>query len=198
MLPALTSAMTNNFGPFQLGVKVTICTHADGTHPRRIGTVKRHGIGAWRLSGCSEWYDANGVRKAADGDRFLNYVKVTCFARPYRVGDEEAIVIETKRLERHEALAQAHLNAAHNLRMAETSLRNVGGGADNAIAYAADRVAQAQRELQMYQRNLDAARAEKESRIPRETARYSAEIVKYKAALVFAEAELAAFNEGSK
>lgn len=84
--------------PFQLGSKVTICSDKEGLCPKRTGVVKRIGIGAWRLGLCSEWYDFNGVRQAVDKERFRDYAKITCFARLYREGDEEAIRKEEKRL----------------------------------------------------------------------------------------------------
>lgn len=73
---------------FQPGARVTICSDAAGQHPRRIGLVKRMGVEAWRLGGTSEWYNLDGVR--------VGYGQPTCFARPYKEGDEAAILVEDK------------------------------------------------------------------------------------------------------
>lgn len=115
--------MKETFGYFQLGAKVTICSDAAGLHPRSVGVVKRHGNGAWRLAGCSEWYDINGKRVATDQERFFEYVKTTCWARPYQEGDEAAIVVEEKRLADRLKLVQAEQKIRTEIDILRSSLR---------------------------------------------------------------------------
>lgn len=101
---------------FQRGTKVTICSDAEGQRPRRIGFVKRLGVGAWRLAGCSEWYDFNGVRMCVDGDKLFSYVNTTCFARPYREGDEDAIIVENARVNERELLNRQKAESMHRIK----------------------------------------------------------------------------------
>lgn len=105
-------------GTFKLGTKVTICTDAAFKRPRRTGFVKRIGKGAWRLNGCSEWYDFEGSRVSVDCERdaFKEYIHTTCFARPYQEGDEGRIAIEDRRVATRNTLIRNKEKAEQKVR----------------------------------------------------------------------------------
>lgn len=135
---------------FQRNTKVTICSDADGKHPRRIGIVKRIGVGAWRLGGCSEWYDFEGKRVAVDnsGKLFDVYAPLTCFAHPYREGDEARIEAENVRLKQR-----------HNLFEKINSISNQIGWANHSIKTYDMEVSRNQENILDAERRLDYARA---------------------------------------
>jgi hypothetical protein len=130
---------------FQRGAKVTICSDAEGKHPRRVGIVKRIGNGAWRLGGCSEWYNFQGQRVAIDNSRRVSdvYAPLTCFAHPYREGDEARIEAESLRLRKRHEL-QESINVANNkIYWADYSINDY----NKQIARNKESIAEAQRRL---------------------------------------------------
>lgn len=135
---------------FQCGAKVTICSDAEGKHPRRIGVVKRIGNGAWRLGGCSEWYNFQGQRVAVDnsGKLFDVYAPLTCFAHPYQEGDEARIEAESIRLKQR-----------HDLFEKINSISNQIGWANSSIKTYNKELSRNQESILEAERRLDYARA---------------------------------------
>lgn len=130
---------------FQRGAKVTICSDAEGKHPRRVGIVKRIGNGAWRLGGCSEWYNFQGQRVAIDNSGRISdvYAPLTCFAHPYQEGDEAKIEAESLRLRKRHELHES-INVANNkIYWADYSINDY----NKQIARNKESIAEAQRRL---------------------------------------------------
>lgn len=119
----LNNKINNSY--FQRNAKVTISSDPEGKHPRRIGVVKRIGNGAWRLAGCSEWYDFRGNRVAFDGERFAEYTTITCFAHPYEDGDEARIAAENKRLQHINFLLESIKSNSQEALFSQSKIRSM-------------------------------------------------------------------------
>lgn len=140
-------------GPYEVNAKVTICSDAKGKHPKRLGFVKRHGNGAWRLEGSSEWYDYSGKRVAVDHDRFKEYATTTCFAFPYKEGDEKRIEEENGRVVK---LAEAF----NKLSRAERKLQSIASVRADAVRRANQRVFDAKYQIENLRTKLRFAETE--------------------------------------
>lgn len=178
---------------FQKGTKVTICSDSEGKHPQRIGVVKRIGNGAWRLGGCSEWYDFNGKRVAVDGDRFSAYATVTHFARLYQEGDEAAILVEDARVKKHKDLVDGKNACEWRIRQERGSIQGNLQGADRAVAYAREKVREAERQLEWRKNELERALAE-HAKVAGRNEQHTKTIAEHEGKLALIEAELAKFG----
>lgn len=138
---------------FQKNMRVTICNDREGRRARRIGIVKRIGVGAWRLEGCSEWYDFEGRRVAVDCERFKSYAETTCFARPYEDGDEDLIRIEDRRLENIRRLTNEKVRR-------EQAINNLKADTQYAMRVATQRLHNAEAALRFANAELHRAQSE--------------------------------------
>lgn len=82
-------AALNGMGPWQRDAKVTLCDDVEGERPRRVAAIGRLVRNGFRLAGSGDWYGFDGKKTHGHG---------TAFVRPYRDGDEDAILEETVRL----------------------------------------------------------------------------------------------------
>lgn len=178
---------------FQKGTKVTICSDAEGKHPRRIGFVKRMGNGAWRLAECSEWYNHDGKRVAVDGDKFAEYANTTHFARLYREGDEAAIAVEDERVKKHKELVAGKSNCEWRIRQERGSIQGNLQGAERAIDLARERVREAERQVEWRKNELERQLAER-AKVTGRNEQHTRTIADNEAKLALIEAELAKFG----
>lgn len=178
---------------FEKGTKVTICSDAEGKHPRRIGFVKRIGNGAWRLAECSEWYNFDGKRVAVDGDRFAEYANTTHFARLYQEGDEAAILVENERVKKHKELVASKSNCEWRIRQERSNIHGNLATVERSVAFTSGRVEEAERNLRWAKTEHERAVAQR-TKVATQNEQHAKAIADNEAKLALIEAELAKFG----